>query len=51
MRPKDRGLVQHGVPPGWPKESDPVECGFVLDGWSMPPALTINTINVHKTPS
>jgi hypothetical protein len=28
MRPKARGLAQHGGPPGWLKESDPV--GVIL---------------------
>jgi hypothetical protein len=28
MRPKARGLAQHGGPPGWLEESDPA--GFIL---------------------
>jgi hypothetical protein len=40
MRPKARGLTQHGGPPGWLEESDPEGCDFVLGGWSKPPALT-----------
>ncbi len=28
MRPKARGLTQHGGPPGWLKESDPA--GVIL---------------------
>jgi hypothetical protein len=40
MRPKARGLAQHGGPPGWLEESDPAGCDFVCDGRSMPPALT-----------
>ncbi len=39
MRPKARGLVQHGGPPGWLEESDPARC----DGRFMPPALTDHT--------
>jgi hypothetical protein len=40
MRPKARGLAQHGGPPDWLEESDPAGCVFVRDGRSMPPALT-----------
>jgi hypothetical protein len=40
MRPKARGLAQHGGPPGWLEESDPAGCDFLHDGRSMPPALT-----------
>jgi hypothetical protein len=43
MRPKARGLAQHGRPPGWLEESDPEGCDFVRDGRSMPPALTDHT--------
>ncbi len=43
MRPKARVLVQHGGPPSWLEASDPAECAFVLDGRSMPPALTDHT--------
>jgi len=32
MRPKTRGLAQHGGPPGWLEESDPAGCDFVRDG-------------------
>ncbi len=31
MRPKARGLVQHGGPPGWLEESDPAGCDFERD--------------------
>ncbi len=40
MRPKARGLAQHGGPPGWLEESNSAWCNFVRDGRSMPPALT-----------
>ncbi len=43
MRPKARGLTQHGGPPGWPEESDQAGCNFVRDGRSMPPALPDHT--------
>jgi hypothetical protein len=43
MRPKARGLAQHGGPPGWLEGSDPAGCDFVRDGRSMPPALTDHT--------
>jgi hypothetical protein len=39
------GLAQHGGPPGWKEESDPVGCDFVRGGRSMLPALTD-----HSTP-
>ncbi len=33
MRPKARGLAQHGGPPGWLEESDPaVVILYVMDG-------------------
>jgi hypothetical protein len=61
MRPKARGLPQHGGPPGWLEESVPTECDFVFAGRSMPLALTDHTtcprsrahllLNVHKRPS
>ncbi len=37
MRAEARGLTQHGGPPGWLEESDPVR--DVHDGRFMPPAL------------
>jgi hypothetical protein len=43
MRPKDRGLVQHGGLPGWLEESGPAGRDFVRDGRSMPSALTDHT--------
>jgi hypothetical protein len=43
MRPKARGLVQHGGPPGLLEDSDPTKCNFVHDGRSMPPSLTDQT--------
>jgi hypothetical protein len=30
MRPKARGLAQHGGPPGWLKESDPAGCDCLV---------------------
>ncbi len=59
MRPKVRGLAQHGGPTGWLNESDPSGCDFVRDGPSMPPVLKdhpglgclYTKLNVHKTPS
>ncbi len=41
MRPKTRGLAQHGSPPGWLEESDPWHAGsdFVPEGRSIPPTL------------
>ncbi len=36
MRPKVRGLTQHGGPPGWLRQSDPAECDFLRDGRSTP---------------
>ncbi len=64
MRPKTRGLAQHGCPPGRLEESDPGGCDFVRDGQSMPPtqprsgaaqlrasgnsAAVVLLINVHK---
>ncbi len=59
VRPKARGLVQHGGPPGWLAERDPAGCDFDRDGRSIPPALTTPLAavlgyllpNVHKTPS
>jgi hypothetical protein len=33
MRPKSRGLTQHGGPPGWLEENDPaVVVLYVMDG-------------------
>ncbi len=34
MRPKARGLVHHGGPPGWLVEIDPAGCDFVRNGLS-----------------
>jgi hypothetical protein len=55
MRPKARGLAQHGGPPGLLEESVTQQgVIFLVDGQSMPPALTDHTPcvqNVHKTPS
>jgi hypothetical protein len=58
MRPKARGLAQHGGPPGWLEECDPAGCDLVRDGRSMPPALTDHLprsgadllLNVHEIP-
>jgi hypothetical protein len=41
MRPKARGLTQHGGPPGWLEESDPAGCDFVRDGRPVPPAFFV----------
>jgi hypothetical protein len=43
VRPKARGLAQHGGSPGWKEESDPAGCDFVHDGRPMPSALTDHT--------
>jgi hypothetical protein len=44
MRPKARGLAQHGGPPDWLEECDPAaRWYFVRDRRSMPPALTDHT--------
>ncbi len=43
MRPKARGLVQHGCPSGWLEDSDQAGCDIVRDGRSMPLALTNHT--------
>jgi hypothetical protein len=61
MRPKARGLAQHGGLPGWLEESDPAGCDFVLDGRSNaaypggPHHLSRSgadlLLTVHKTPS
>ncbi len=40
MRPKARGLAQHGGPPIWLEEIDPSGSDFVFDRRSMPPTLT-----------
>jgi hypothetical protein len=32
MRPKARGLAQHGGPPSWLEENDPAGVIFVRDG-------------------
>ncbi len=37
MRPKTRGLTQHGCPPGWLEKSVLL---YVMDSQSKPPALT-----------
>jgi hypothetical protein len=59
MRPKSRGLAQHGGPPGGLEESDPAGCDFVR--WTVhaasdgPHHLSRSgadlLLNVHKTPS
>ncbi len=36
--PKDRGLTQHGGPPGWQEESNPAG---VFGGLAVPPAFSI----------
>jgi hypothetical protein len=53
VRPKARGLAQHGGPPGWLEENDPGGSDFVRNGRSMSPALTDHTtegllLNEHK---
>jgi hypothetical protein len=51
MRPKARGLAQHGGPPGWLEESDPTPEGydFVRDGRPMPSALTDHTMHLPRS--
>jgi hypothetical protein len=39
MRPKARGLVQHGSTPGWLEESNPTEFDFVCDRRSTHPQI------------
>jgi len=67
MRPKARGLAQHGSPSGWLAESDPGRCNFVctaclfrtvlvaLTGAAQLRAVGISSccyiINVHNHPS
>jgi hypothetical protein len=56
MRPKDRGLAQHGGPPGWQEMSDPAGCDFVhADCPNGPHHLSCSgaglLLNVHKKPS
>jgi hypothetical protein len=41
MRPKARGLAQHGGPPGWLDESDPAGVIFVCDGRAISPAFSV----------
>jgi hypothetical protein len=43
MRPKARGMDQHGGPTSWLEESDLAGCDFVRDGRSMPAALADRT--------
>ncbi len=43
MRPKTRGLAQHGSPPGWLEESDAAWCDFVHDERPMPPTMMDHT--------
>jgi hypothetical protein len=43
IRPKARGLVQHGGLPGRLEESGPAECDSVRDGLSVPPSLADHT--------
>jgi hypothetical protein len=63
MRPKARGLTQHGGPPGWLEESDPAGCDFVRDGRAVLPAFSYRRlradgissccyiVNVHNHPA
>ncbi len=61
MRPKARGLAQHGGPPGWLAESDPAKCtqntvmSYATQGrraWSVtlvdPCLLLIATPTLHQ---
>ncbi len=48
MRPKARGLVQHGGPPGWLEESDPAGCDFECDVRSMTDYTTCPEIEFMK---
>ncbi len=42
MRPKARGLVQHGGPPGCMAGGElPSKCDFVRVGLAVPPAFSI----------
>ncbi len=41
MRPKARGLAQHGGPPGLLEKSDPAGCDFVRDGRAVPPVFSV----------
>ncbi len=42
MRPKTRGLAQHGGPPGWLEESDPAGVIlYVMDCMAVPLAFSI----------
>ncbi len=43
MRPKARGLAQHGGLLGWLEESDPAGCDFVRDGRAVPPVFLYRT--------
>jgi hypothetical protein len=38
MRPKARGLAQHG---GLLEESDPGKCDFLCYGWSVSPVFSV----------
>jgi hypothetical protein len=40
MRPKARGLAQHGGLLGWLEESDPGKCDFLCDGRAVPPVFS-----------
>jgi hypothetical protein len=42
MRPKARGLAQHGGPPGWLEESDPAGVIlYVMDCMAVPSAFSV----------
>jgi hypothetical protein len=47
MRPKARGLTQHGGPPGWLEESDPA--GVILYVMDGPYRLPFRTVPVALT--
>jgi hypothetical protein len=56
MRPKARGLAQHGGPPGLLEESDQAGCIFVRDAacpdgqHRLPRSGADLLLDVHKTP-
>ncbi len=41
MRPKARGLAQHGGPPGWLEESDPAGVILYLMDGPYPPDFSV----------
>jgi hypothetical protein len=50
MRPKARGLVQHGGPPGWLEKSDPAGVIlYVMDGPYRLPFPNSRTVPVALT--